>query len=61
MTKYITDNYKDIQELISKHKCDNKLNIIHRLYNMDYIFYKDTIKENYEKFCNKINLILLNN
>ena len=61
MTKYLTDNYKDVYNNILNHKCNNKLNVIHRLYNMDYVFNKEYIKEQYELFCNKINLILLNN
>ena len=53
MNEYLKNNVKDIYNNIINHKCDKKLSIIHRLYNMNYRFDKDIIKTLYEEFCNK--------
>ena len=53
MNEYLKNNVKDIYNNIINHKCDKKLSIIHRLYNMNYRFDKDIIKTLYEEFCIK--------
>lgn len=51
MNKYLINNYNKIYNNILNHNNKNKVNIIHRLYNMNYIFDINMIKDNYEKFC----------